>query len=1057
MPVKPLRRAVGAERERDDFLWSAAESLLDLTLLVPDPIEFSLSSAYLGKPLYPRQGTVLKCMFLRTDLLTGYDYEVIAEWEWQWQQSGEEGTPPGLLDRMEACRAEGRRWFRDTLNISGRRSGKNHIGGIGGSYVTWHYLALGNPQYHYGIDQDKHLAMFVFAAKKEMAMRQQWADLATTILGAQCFRPYLTGVARVDELRLYTQFDRQRIADRHHEGVAIRDEDMASIEIMPKESTLVSARGPALFALVFDEMAHVTRQVARASAEQVWDCLDPSTPVLCTDLRWRAVGDLAPGDELIGVDEYPVDGNTRRKMRRSTVISTGRNRQKALRLTFDDGSSVVCSANHRWLKMNKSEAMWMKTGDTDADEEKSISDKVVTLHQDGYGVPSIARMVGVGEHKVRYVLARQGIKLPGGRHSQKSAKYPEIKSLLETGLSPRAIADETGVPYQTLIRWMREESENHSDRDPRRQHLAVGDRIWAVVDPWEEETSKEAGYLAGVYDGEGYIDRNPISQGKNKGKPNTNQGFRVGFVQADGVVNDRVAAGLSRFGFDPVVRLVTAEKRASSLGTKTMYTTNITGLANSLSFLGRIRPSRLLSYNHEMWEGKSFKGAGGFTNTKTIVAIDQLPEQELVDMQTSTGTFIAGGLISHNSATPALDQFHKDGWIYEPSSPEAKTGQFYANSVEAQRISDGSEGIPVGLPARPDIFVLQLASWEIYKDWEIAHTIPLRPGEPECYPRQRQAVQEYDDQMRRLERANPQKFNVERRSRWASVADAYLHAERVDAAFEPWPNEERQMNVPRDVGSMAFDYVMHIDPSKVGDNTGLCIAHAVKVQGDLLPHVITDVVGHWAPGDFVDNGMEIDYNSVLGEIIDLIGKFLPSEVSFDQGPSSGMMMQTLRTMLGRQRLPKQVRVLERTATMQSNWAVAETTKVALQMGCLHLIPDELLRNELLFLQLVKPQKVDHPTSGPVQSKDVFDALSQCVHALIGKDVARMMGDQFTEAGILPGAQGGFPLPVQAAPVRGDYQQYTTPVGQVAASMQSFQRGAAKARLRSGQRAPRRNW
>jgi hypothetical protein len=680
MPVKPLRRAVGAERERDDFLWSAAESLLDLTLLVPDPIEFSLSSEYLGKPLYPRQGTVLKCMFLRTDLLCDYDHKVIAEWEWQWQQSGEEGTPPGLLDRMEACRAEGRRWFRDTLNISGRRSGKNHIGGIGGSYVTWHYLALGNPQYHYGIDQDKHLAMFVFAAKKEMAMRQQWADLATTILGAQCFRPYLTGVARVDELRLYTQFDRQRIADRHHEGVAIRDEDMASIEIMPKESTLVSARGPALFALVFDEMAHVTRQVARASAEQVWD-----------------------------------------------------------------------------------------------------------------------------------------------------------------------------------------------------------------------------------------------------------------------------------------------------------------------------------------------------------------------------------------QATPALDQFHKDGWIYEPSSPEAKTGQFYANSVEAQRISDGSEGIPVGLPARPDIFVLQLASWEIYKDWEIAHTIPLRPGEPECYPRQRQAVQEYDDQMRRLERANPQKFNVERRSRWASVADAYLHAERVDAAFEPWPNEERQMNVPRDVGSMAFDYVMHIDPSKVGDNTGLCIAHAVKVQGDLLPHVITDVVGHWAPGDFVDNGMEIDYNSVLGEIIDLIGKFLPSEVSFDQGPSSGMMMQTLRTMLGRQRLPKQVRVLERTATMQSNWAVAETTKVALQMGCLHLIPDELLRNELLFLQLVKPQKVDHPTSGPVQSKDVYDALSQCVHALIGKDVARMMGDQFTEAGILPGAQGGFPLPVQAAPVRGDYQQYTTPVGQVAASMQSFQRGAAKARLRSGQRAPRRNW
>lgn len=43
----------------------------------PDPLEFITSDAYLRRRIYPRQGTLLKLIFARTDLLTSYDFDVI--------------------------------------------------------------------------------------------------------------------------------------------------------------------------------------------------------------------------------------------------------------------------------------------------------------------------------------------------------------------------------------------------------------------------------------------------------------------------------------------------------------------------------------------------------------------------------------------------------------------------------------------------------------------------------------------------------------------------------------------------------------------------------------------------------------------------------------------------------------------------------------------------------------------------------------------------------------------------------------------------------------------
>jgi len=98
---------------------------------VPDPITFVISPDYLNRPnLYPRQATLLKIIFLRTDLLTEYDYKVINEWETNFKRTGYNGIVPGIVERMIYLREQGYPWFREVLLVMGRRAGKGHIAGF---------------------------------------------------------------------------------------------------------------------------------------------------------------------------------------------------------------------------------------------------------------------------------------------------------------------------------------------------------------------------------------------------------------------------------------------------------------------------------------------------------------------------------------------------------------------------------------------------------------------------------------------------------------------------------------------------------------------------------------------------------------------------------------------------------------------------------------------------------------------------------------------------------------------------------------------------------------
>lgn len=148
-------------------------------------------------------------------------------------------------------------------------------------------------------------------------------------------------------------------------------------------------------------------------------------------------------------------------------------------------------------------------------------------------------------------------------------------------------------------------------------------RLVKLVDTWECDPGRGAGYLAGLLDGEGSIHRT---------------GGRVSFSQNPG--NGVVEAGVSAFarlGFSTSVTNMGVGKavNVSVLGEK----------SEQLRALMQIRPNRLI----QKWRSQidSF-GSIRARNTPRVLSVTSIGIQPIVRMRTSTATYIADGYATHN-------------------------------------------------------------------------------------------------------------------------------------------------------------------------------------------------------------------------------------------------------------------------------------------------------------------------------------------------------------------------------------------------------------------------
>jgi len=156
-------------------------------------------------------------------------------------------------------------------------------------------------------------------------------------------------------------------------------------------------------------------------------------------------------------------------------------------------------------------------------------------------------------------------------------------------------------------------------------------RIIKLCDTWVEDKSWEAGYLAAAFDGEGHLSQ--------KLRDSDNGVLRAGFAQRDNVMSDMVLEAMHDRGFD----LTVDSEHGGMNGNCLKYTVKGGRVAN-MEFLGRIRPHRLLEkFNPDLL------GIMQKAGTVAVVKIEFIGEQPVIGLRTSTKTFVAEGLATHNT------------------------------------------------------------------------------------------------------------------------------------------------------------------------------------------------------------------------------------------------------------------------------------------------------------------------------------------------------------------------------------------------------------------------
>ena len=84
-------------------------------------------------------------------------------------------------------------------------------------------------------------------------------------------------------------------------------------------------------------------------ARQLGMCLDPNTKILKADLTWVKIADIQEGDIIVGVDENPRCRGSARKLRKGVVQGKKKQVKNSYQITFDNGKTVICTGEHRWL------------------------------------------------------------------------------------------------------------------------------------------------------------------------------------------------------------------------------------------------------------------------------------------------------------------------------------------------------------------------------------------------------------------------------------------------------------------------------------------------------------------------------------------------------------------------------------------------------------------------------------------------------------------------------------------------------------------------------------
>ena len=174
-------------------------------------------------------------------------------------------------------------------------------------------------------------------------------------------------------------------------------------------------------------------------------------------------------------------------------------------------------------------------------------------------------------------------------------------------------------------------------------------QLMQAVEPWADDLSWDRAWFGGFLDGEGSVGGTRMLGGQD----DKHQGYgSVSFAQNPGAVFDRAVRVLASHGFK-------ASYRGPCKSTGNVHYGYIrNGARNTIRLLGMFKPTRLQENYKRIMEAGHIRAV--CLDGDQIVSIKKIGVRNVVDITTTTSTFIANGYVVHNCRDAAVTYEIKD-------------------------------------------------------------------------------------------------------------------------------------------------------------------------------------------------------------------------------------------------------------------------------------------------------------------------------------------------------------------------------------------------------------
>ncbi|HET6446211.1 MAG TPA: hypothetical protein VFI27_16715, partial [candidate division Zixibacteria bacterium] len=368
-------------------------------------------------------------------------------------------------------------------------------------------------------------------------------------------------------------------------------------------------------------------------------CLSGDTLILMADGSTKTIESIQVGDKIIGIKILGKERAWNTRITTTTVKAKISSRKQAYKITLSDGSTVICSEDHRWL----TERGWKYTTGTMAGEgqrpyltvnnsiRKVGSSTIAPDETDAYRRGYLSGMIrGDGHLAIHGPYERVGFHSERPGNSNHPYRWQHVAYQFRLALKDTQALDRTdrylhgfGVDTQKFDFGI---DTNNPNRSPMKAIRTSSKSSYeSILDliSYSHGIEWNRGWLAGIFDSEG-------SHGK--------EALRIS--NTDKKILDTTKAALTLHGFDFAQESsVENPKRATTIRI-------LGGRSETMRFWQVANPSIKRKFKLE--------GRAVCASVK-VLDIEPLGKViEMFDITTGTGNFIANGLVSHNCYVPAI-------------------------------------------------------------------------------------------------------------------------------------------------------------------------------------------------------------------------------------------------------------------------------------------------------------------------------------------------------------------------------------------------------------------